>query len=173
MARAKTPNRTPPSGGAPLDERQRALRAGFAGTCIHPETFLATDYLNHFNEVIMMLEMVPFIPEMLDEAEAWQPRSYEEHFRAVQLGESELAIEAYEMAPPAHRQQFDRLVAGLDALIPATIDNFGRLMDHPGALLEAFPPAMDRIRQMRDRLSDAIYGELPTLGQDSIDRLFR
>lgn len=30
---------------------------------INPRTGLATDYLNHFNEAVMLLEMVPDMPE--------------------------------------------------------------------------------------------------------------
>ena len=38
-----------------------------AGTVINPSTLLATDYLNHFNEVIMTVDMVPDMPELFDE----------------------------------------------------------------------------------------------------------
>ncbi len=34
---------------------------------INPRTGLATDYLNHFNEAIMLLEMVPDMPECAED----------------------------------------------------------------------------------------------------------
>jgi hypothetical protein len=37
-------------------------------TNINEQTLLATDYLNHFNEIVMLLEMVPDMPEMLEDA---------------------------------------------------------------------------------------------------------
>ncbi len=48
-----------------------SLRARLEGTNINPNTFLATDYLNHFNEMVMFLEMIPDMPDMLEEAKAW------------------------------------------------------------------------------------------------------
>ena len=35
------------------------LRAHTKGTNVNEETLLTTDYLNHFNEIIMLLEIVP------------------------------------------------------------------------------------------------------------------
>ena len=49
---------------------------------INPRTGLATDYLNHFNEAIMLLEMIPDMPECAEEFLRWQPLSYREHFTA-------------------------------------------------------------------------------------------
>jgi hypothetical protein len=49
---------------------------------INPRTGLATDYLNHFNEAIMLLEMIPDIPECFEDFLDWQPMSYREHFAA-------------------------------------------------------------------------------------------
>ena len=49
---------------------------------INPSTGLATDYLNHFNEAIMLLEMIPDMPECAADFLTWQPTSYREHFAA-------------------------------------------------------------------------------------------
>ena len=63
---------------------------------INPKTGLATDYLNHFNEAIMLLEMIPSMPECTGDFLAWEPLSYAEHFIASQLfsdiGQSPLDI---------------------------------------------------------------------------------
>ena len=42
------------------------LRDRLEGSNINPNTFLATDYLNHFNELVMFLEMIPDMPDMLE-----------------------------------------------------------------------------------------------------------
>ncbi|MEO8318885.1 MAG: hypothetical protein ABI561_11235, partial [Bradyrhizobium sp.] len=56
-ARSERPT-TPPTG------RISAARAAqLKAANINPRTGLATDYLNHFNEAIMLLEMVPDMPE--------------------------------------------------------------------------------------------------------------
>jgi hypothetical protein len=57
------------------DDDIAAMRTRIAGTNINAQTLLATDYLNHFNEIAMLLEMVPDMNDMLDEAKAWQPKS--------------------------------------------------------------------------------------------------
>jgi len=62
-----------------LDEDRAAeLRAAN----INPRTGLATDYLNHFNEAIMLLEMIPDMPECSGDFLEWRPLSYAEHFHA-------------------------------------------------------------------------------------------
>ncbi|MGH6975854.1 MAG: hypothetical protein ACREED_02395, partial [Stellaceae bacterium] len=43
---------------------------------INPVTGLATDYLNHFNEAIMLLEMLSSFPDCIDDFLGWQPLSY-------------------------------------------------------------------------------------------------
>ena len=56
------------------------------GTNINETSLLATDYLNHFNEVVMLLELIPDMPDMLEEVEEWKPATYIEHFAASGWG---------------------------------------------------------------------------------------
>src|SRR6478609_3577070 len=65
------------------DEEARAARLRAAN--INPRTGLATDYLNHFNEAIMLLEMIPDMPECAEDFLTWTPLSYAEHFIASNL----------------------------------------------------------------------------------------
>ena len=83
-------------GRALIEARAAQLRAAN----INPRTGLATDYLNHFNEAIMLLEMVPDMPECAEDFLGWQPLSYAEHFTASNFKARDLAIEAYESADP-------------------------------------------------------------------------
>lgn len=79
-----------------------AFRARVADANINTQTLLATDYLNHFNEIIMLLEMVPDMPDMLEECRAWEPKSYQDHFRESSFSDKQLAIEALRPSyPPA------------------------------------------------------------------------
>src|SRR5260221_14384991 len=78
---------------------------------INPRTGLATDYLNHFNEAIMLLEMIPDMPECAEDFLTWTPLSYAEHFWASNFRARDLAIEAYEMADPKIRTEFDNLAS--------------------------------------------------------------
>src|SRR3979409_2759970 len=83
------------------DARKAARAAELRAANINPRTGLATDYLNHFNEAIMLLEMIPDIPECAEDFLAWHPLSYAEHFTASNFAARDLAIEAYE-ATEAH-----------------------------------------------------------------------
>jgi hypothetical protein len=84
---------------------------------INPATGLATDYLNHFNEAIMLLELLPSCPDCRDDILAWRPMSYCEHFAASAFSGRDLAIAAYEAAAPALRARLDELVGSMNAVL--------------------------------------------------------
>src|SRR3954462_2700441 len=105
----------PPRKAAAKSLRDAELRAAN----INPRTGLATDYLNHFNEAIMLLEMIPDIPDCADEFLRWRPVSYREHFAASSFKARELAIAAYEAADPAIRGEFDSLTGAMTSILTA------------------------------------------------------
>ena len=74
--------------------------AALSAANINPQTRLATDYMNHFNEAIMLLEMIPAMPECADDFLMWEPVTYPEHFLQSNFKGRELAIAAYEAADP-------------------------------------------------------------------------
>src|SRR6476660_9549491 len=86
---------------------------------INPRTGLATDYLNHFNEAIMLLEMVPDMPECAEDFLTWTPLSYAEHFIASNFKGRDPAIEAYESADARVRAQFDNIANTMTAILTA------------------------------------------------------
>jgi hypothetical protein len=86
---------------------------------INPITGLATDYLNHFNEAIMLLEMIPDMPDCAEDFLGWQPLSYREHFTASNFKARDLAISAYDAADPAVRDEFDNLTATMTSILLA------------------------------------------------------
>src|SRR3979411_3399265 len=109
-------DRQMPRQTGPKDEARVArLRAAN----INPRTGLATDYLNHFNEAIMLLEMVPDMPECAEDFLAWQPLSYGEHFTASHFKARDLAIEAYESADANVRAEFDNITAAMTSILHA------------------------------------------------------
>ena len=105
-----------PTEGSP-DRTARAEQLRAAN--INPKTGLATDYLNHFNEAVMLLEMVPNMPECADDFLAWQPLSYCEHFRASNFKARDLAISAYETADANIRAQFDHITNSMTTILTA------------------------------------------------------
>src|SRR5258707_9146827 len=112
-ARSDRPAPRPPS----PDEEARAARLRAAN--INPRTGLATDYLNHFNEAIMLLEMIPDMPECADDFLSWHPLSYAEHFTASHFKARDLAIEAYESADANVRAEFDNITAAMTSILTA------------------------------------------------------
>ena len=94
--------------------------ARLAEANINPATGLATDYLNHFNEAIMLLEMLSSCPDCRDDILAWRPLSYREHFEASGFKGRSLAIAAYDAADPSLRGCLDALAGTMTAVLEAT-----------------------------------------------------
>lgn len=86
---------------------------------INPRTGLATDYLNHFNEAVMVLEMVPDMPECAEDFLGWRPLSYAEHFTASNFKAKDLAIEAYNAADPRIRDEFESITNAITSILTA------------------------------------------------------
>src|SRR5436190_8971247 len=89
---------------------------------INPTTGLATDYLNHFNEITMLIGLVADMPEMIDEVRAWQPASYGEHFERSGFKGKALAIAAYRAAAPSVRRTFEDAIMAFDMAILSAIE---------------------------------------------------
>ena len=89
---------------------------------INPRTGLATDYLNHFNEAVMLLEMIPDMPDCAEDFLQWRPLSYPEHFTASNFKARDLAIEAYEAADPTVRAEFDHVTGTMTSILTAVGD---------------------------------------------------
>jgi hypothetical protein len=112
---ARADRQTPRPTGPEAEGRAAALRAAN----INPRTGLATDYLNHFNEAIMLLEMIPDMPECAEDFLTWCPLSYCEHFMASNFKARDLAIEAYEAADTKIRVEFDNLTGTMTSILTA------------------------------------------------------
>lgn len=152
------------------------------GTNINEETLLATDYLNHFNEVIMLLEMVPDMPECLEDVKEWQPKSYADHFAESAFSDKELAVLAYENAPSGYRIPFDETTEEINKKVELGITEIEAVQKDGGAdqLRELVTTTTREIQMLMDRSSAIINGdfgkeelqEAVTLDQDDIDALF-
>lgn len=84
---------------------------------VNPSTGLATDYLNLFNEYIMLAEMVAdgsMDPEVLSD---WQPIDYESHFAQSGFAGADMVLLAYRSLPHDAKLEFEEAVTGLIDLI--------------------------------------------------------
>jgi hypothetical protein len=130
------------------------------GTNINPVTLLATDYLNHFNEVIMLIEMVPDMPDMIEDVLAWEPKSYSQHFADSGLKDKNLAIEAYGAAPEDLKAQFDALVACLNGNIFKTQQRLRNVAPEAPeeALAEHVRVSVDKFHRLVEMIISVVKG---------------
>lgn len=113
---------------SPADvEESLKIQQELEHTTINNRSFLSTDYMNHYNEIIMLLEMVADMPDLWDEIKDWSPKSYQDFFREGSFSFKELAIKAYMHAPLNYRVLFDQIVHNVDDMILSVIEEYGSL----------------------------------------------
>lgn len=105
-------------------ENRRAmddLHNRIVGKSISSVTYLATDYLNHFNEVIMLLDMIVDMPDLIEELRAWQPKDYITHFKDSGLSDQDLIIEAYKAATTEDRNTLLAITKEMESIIEGSL----------------------------------------------------
>lgn len=100
-----------------------SLSAQAVGSNVDATTLLATDYLNHLNEPVMLLEMLPDMPDLKDELLEWRPKSYTEHFQESAIADRDLAIEAYPFSPECYRVPFEFTIRAVTRKVEALRNN--------------------------------------------------
>jgi hypothetical protein len=158
------------------EEADAAYEARLIAANINPATGLATDYLNHFNEAIMLLELMASCPDCRDDFLAWQPMSYRQHFAASHFKGRELAIAAYDAADPNLRGCLDTLAGTMTAVLEAT--RAAMAGDLPPERIAALADhAVVWLRPLVARAGAVINGEagaaLPDAPQAVVDGLMR
>jgi hypothetical protein len=143
------------------------------GTNIYPNTLLCTDYLNHFNEIIMLLEMVPDMPDMLEECKEWKPTSYKQHFKEVVFSDSELAIEAYDAVPDCYKIPFENTIAQMDYLVLKALEHCSKDIEDDDMikLSRHITVTLDALKQFIEVASSIIHGSDKTMEQSQIDEV--
>ena len=95
---------------------------------------LSTDYLNRYNEALMLLEMSAMDASMVDDLRAWKPLGYTEHFEQAGLRCGPGAIGAYHRLMPVSRMAFEHLCAGMDRLVRTVLQAFDQMKDPDDAV---------------------------------------
>lgn len=145
------------------------------GENVNISSFLATDYLNHFNEVFMMLEMVPDMPDMLEEVVDWKPKSYEQHFKDSSLHSEDLIIEAFNLSPDEYRRPFDRIVKRLDGVLLKLISESNNLLQagETEQLAILIHQKMPIIARLITAMGGIINGDSSALDREGVDEIFK
>lgn len=158
-------------------------RLRLVDTNISPETLLATDYLNHFNEVVMLLDLVADMPDCRDDLADWEPRSYPEHFRHSGFAHRDLAIAAWDHVEPERRRALESVVERLNAGILRIIARINADLADAAEIAAASRALHCLLDQASgiingtarvDQVAAGLEGpaDAPTLRQDDIDDLF-
>lgn len=161
------------------------FRSHVPGTNINEATLIASDYLNHFHELVMLLEAIGSEPkEFANDLLSWHPLTYEQHFSESGFRDKNLAIAAYRRAPPQIRARFDEAVARLHGealtIVGEVANELGK---RNGRLDKTCEKAAQRLRvlieeanaiangeTLPERLSSDVAAEVG--GQSAIDALF-
>jgi hypothetical protein len=139
---------------------------------IMPTTGLATDYLNVFNEAVMLFGLLPEIPEMIDDLLAWQPLTYEQHFMRSSFAAKDLAIWAYEHMDPSVRHPFDALSHSLGAILLAAIAQAREMIATSTDISDFVGETNLAVQSAISMLDGMIHGGSVGGAQDDIDALF-
>lgn len=164
-----------PTNDAEIEAKRSALKPRLIGSNVNPVSFLATDYLNHFNEVLMLFEMGADMPDMLDELLDWEPKSYVDHFKDSSIADKDLAIEAYNLCPTEFKSPFDAITQRMNDIITISLASAIDLRDQGkmGELAEFISTAMRRMHRTQDVMSAVIHGDTGSLNQENVDSLLQ
>jgi hypothetical protein len=138
------------------------FRSHIPGTNINQSTLIASDYLNHFHELVMLLEAVASDPEgFTDDLLAWRPLTYEEHFSESGFRDKNLAIAAYRRAPPKIRARFDEAVARLHGEAVTLVGEVATALQgrNKGSVADACAETARRLRLLIDEANAIATGE--------------
>ena len=151
----------------------RRLQVRAENSNLDPSTLLATDYLNHFNEIVMLLEMVPDMPDILEDAKEWQPKTYEAHFQDSTIADKELAIEAFAHVPPEFKGPFLETISHANDLVGRAIRRLETDItnEQMGLLRENASMYSKNVQRLMDFASATIHGSTKTMEQKEIDEL--
>ncbi len=146
------------------------------GTNVSSQTLLATDYLNHFNEIVMLLDMLPDMPDMVEDCKTWEPKSYKEHFADSTFSDKQLAIEAYDRVPQRYLRPFEETVRQLNVVITEGVVALAYKIEQgaPEDDLRDTCLTLSRTAQvLMDCASSIIHGSDHAMAQSEIDGLLR
>jgi hypothetical protein len=139
---------------------------------IVPATGLATDYLNVFNEAVMLFGLLPDMPDMIEELLLWQPLTYEQHFARSAFQAKELAILAYQNCDLSLKAPFDALSEETGDTIARAIETAQKKIVSGAALADFVARSIVTMRAAIMTLDSMVHGGNVGGEQDDIDALF-
>lgn len=152
-----------------------------AYTLANPNSGIANDYLNHFNEILLLIENLPvLLPEMVDELLEWKPIGYREYFLNSTFPAKDETLEIYDSLDPDLRKDFESMVELLDAVVLRSISIVAKnrlpdgSIDPDGGIADVCEKLAGDLRVVLNRTQDLVnHGYAPPLErpQEMADRL--
>ena len=158
----------------PIDADQTSATDGDlerrAADLVNPDSGLANDYLNVFNELVMLVEQLPEIPDLIDDILAWRPVSYKDYFARSNLPGRQAAIAKYDGLAPDLRREFEAVVDELDRCATGSVAAI-RLMirrgPDPAALAAYCAKAGAAMHQILGRATNIVNHGLSRAEEDA------
>ncbi|MDI7774379.1 hypothetical protein [Asticcacaulis sp. EMRT-3] len=139
---------------------------------VNPATGLATDYLNLFNEAIMLFEMGLDMPDMAEELADWHRRGYIEHFEYSGFELKDVVIAAYLYAPHEIRSAFDDTVERALGVFDSSINILLSSNIEDAAARADLDARLDEMKAMVVEMDSHIHGRAEADRQSEVDALF-
>jgi hypothetical protein len=143
---ADDPNEVQAASAVGSDEPLSACVPGQWDAGLGSHSGLSTDYLNHYSEILMLIEMASEDESIVAEIAGWQPIGYREYFLKSPLRHAASALAAYDRLGTEPRAAFARQMEALDKLTQAAILALQPPCHRQNVLLiaEAIGPAIRR-----------------------------
>lgn len=124
---------------------------------------LSNDYLNHYTEALMLIELASLDADAFADLAAWRPIDYRAYFAASSLRRAPAARAAYEALPPARREAFEGLTRAMDRLVTTAIRALRPPCDPQDAALvaEVTGPALRRLMARASAFLNSAGADLP------------
>lgn len=104
-----------PIAGCHLIEAQELIK--MANNLVNPNSGIANDFLNQYNEVALLVENLPILlPEMVEELLAWRAKTYEEYFNSSPLPRGDVAIKIYHTLDREFRKKFEAQICRINKI---------------------------------------------------------
>lgn len=167
-----------------VEQTRQEIRDQVGGTTVNQKTLLSTDYANHLGEVVMTIGMIADMPDLIAEAKAWQPKSYEAHFEDSGLRVGPLAIQAYEVSEAKFREPFDEEISVFNDCVAAGCPKLEAAIETNDAEYISFAvnDLSQKLQKIMDRIAAIANGAMleevtveeaeGSMSQDDIDALF-
>jgi hypothetical protein len=142
---------------------------------VNPRTGLATDYLNLFNEAIMLFEMGLDMPDMAEELADWKKRSYVEHFENSGFEMKDVVISAYKHAEAEMRVSFDEICEHALIVFDSSIDILLSSNLEDEAMRTALQSRLEEMKSLVVEMDSHIHGQpeaMEVSAQSEVDALF-